>query len=317
MTEKRIPQEDLSKALQTLQDLAKGHSSGGTATTKVETMVGESGSPQLFHTPSDSDPGGWAGSTWRGEGWEDSIEANGTDMGAMSKLGKSIAAGIMSKLTKGQELSAREVGFVSKGGLNFLKKDDKDEDAKDDKDVKKAHGDEKDDKKLVKDMVKPDAMKSDVQKSFLEHAAETAVVSQGFEVSEFLAGFAQVMHKSLSGMEQRITDRVLTAVASSAAEQNSVQKSMAEALGSLGEVLSIHGQRLDQVESAPVRGPKSTVVAKSLEGQDGGGETLSKSQIDARLFELLQKSQVTQNDVLKFDATGEMSPDVARKVLGR
>lgn len=315
MTEKRIPQEDLAKALQTLQDLAKGHGSGGTATTKVETMVGESGSPQLFHTPSDSDPGGWAGSSWRGEGWEDSISSNGTDMGSVSKLGKSIAEGIMAKLSKGQELSARELGFVSKGGLNFLKKDDDKDDDKDKK-VEKAHGDEKDDKKLVKEMVKPDAMKSDVQKSFLDHAAETPGVNQGLEVSEFLAGFAQVMYKSLAGMEQRITDRVLTAVASSSAEQSSVQKSMAEAVASLGEVLSIHGQRIEQVESAPARGPKSTVVEKSMAGGDEA-TTLTKGQINDRLFDLLQKSQVTQNDVLKFDASGEMSPEVARKVLGR
>lgn len=316
MTDKKIEQEDLRKALQTLQDLTKGHSSGGTATTKVETMVGESGSTQLFHTPSNSDPGSWAGSTWRGEGWEDSIEANGTDMGALSKLGKSIASAIMTKLSKGQELSARELNFVSKGGLNFLSKamDDKKED-KEEVEKAQGHSDEKEDKELVREMVKPGAMKGDVQKSFLDHAQEAPAVSQGFEVSEFLAGFAGVMHKSLMSMEERITDRVLTAVASSAAEQNSVQKSMAEALGSLGEVLSIHGQRLEQIEASPARGPKSTVVEKSLNGAEQT-ETLTKSQIGERLFDLFQKSQVTQNDLLKFDATGEMSPEVAKKVLG-
>lgn len=327
MTEKKIDQTDLSKALSALQDLAKGHGSKGTATTKVETMAGESGSTQIFHTASNSDPGGWAGSSWRGEGWEDSINANGTDLDSVKKLGKSIASGIMTKLSKGQELTARELGFVSKGGLNFLK-DGKDEDKADkafppkkEDDVEKAHADAAEDKEQIKDMVKPGAIKkSDVSKSFTDHAAEHEVLSKGFEVSEFLAGFAQVMHKSLTSMEARITDRVLTAVARSAEETGSVQKSMAEAVAALGEVLAAQAQRIDQVETGPARAAKSATMAKSGGYRDSaaeGGEDMNKSQITEKLVELVQKGQATAQDVLKFDATGEITPELRRKVASR
>ena len=66
MTDKKVAQETVSKALESLQELAKGHKSGATATTRVESMSGVGGSTQVYHTPSNSDPGGWAGSTDRG-----------------------------------------------------------------------------------------------------------------------------------------------------------------------------------------------------------------------------------------------------------
>lgn len=329
MADKKIESGDLQKALSALQDIAKGHSSRGTATTAVETMVGESGSTQLFHTASNSDPGSWAGSSWRGEGWEDSIEANGTDMGAVRKLGKSIASEIMSKLSKGTPLSARETNFVSKGGMNFLsddKKDDKAEKAfppKKDEDVEKAgHSDEAEDKKLVREMVKPDAVKkSDVAKSLLDHAVENEEVSKGFEVAEFLAGWAQVMHKSLQSMEARVTDRVLSAIAKSDADAGAVSKSMAGALASLGEVLAAQQQRLDQIEAAPARAAKSTtsvqksgVVPSPVEGGGNGLEGMSKSMIAERLLDLVKKSEATPQDVLKFDGSGYLSPELARKI---
>lgn len=362
---RKIETGDLHKALSALQDIAKGHSSGSTATTKVESMVSESGSTQLFHTASNSDPGGWAGSSWRGEGWEDMIEANGTDLGAVRRLGKSIARGIMTKLNKGLPLSARETAFVSKGGMNFLDKMkaakadkaekamDKDEDEEksyakamkadmekavdedeDEDEVEKAmdededdHPDVAEDKKLVREMVKPGAMKkakAEVSKSLLDHAVENPAVQQGFEVAEFLAGWAQVMHKSLQSAEARIADRILTAIARSEAETGEVSKSMAGALASLGEVLAAQQQRLDQIEAGPARAPKSQMTVQKSgvvpSPVDGGGSTLenmNKSQIAERLLDLVKKSEATPQDVLKFDASGILSPDLARKIASR
>jgi len=72
MSEKTVAEESVSKALETLQDLAKGHNSRGTATTEVESMRdagagagSDSGSTQVFHTGANSDPGTWAGTGQR------------------------------------------------------------------------------------------------------------------------------------------------------------------------------------------------------------------------------------------------------------
>lgn len=326
MTDKKIDSGDLAKAMKALQDLAKGHSSGGTATTKVEGMVGEGGSTQLFHTASNSDPGGWAGSSWRGEGWEDSIEANGTDMGAVKKLGKSIASGIAAKLSKGEALTGRETNFVVKGGMNFLKDDDKKDDKaekafppKKEDEVEKGHADAAEDKEQIKEMVKPGAMK----KSMLDHAAENPEVAKGFEVAEFLAGWAQVMHKSQQSSEQRIVDRILTALARGEAEAGEVSKSMAGALASLSEVLVAQAQRIDQIEASAARAPKSqTQIQKSgvVPSPNEGGqgiEGMTKSMVADRLLEMVKKSECTPQDVLKFDANGYLSPELARKVASR
>lgn len=333
---KSIETGDLSKALTALQDLAKGHSSRGTNTTAVETMVGVSGSTQLFHTAANSDPGGWAGSTWRGEGWEDSISENGTDMGAPKALAKSIAKQVMAKLEKGQPLSARETNFVAKGGLNFLKdKEDADKafppkDDDDDKDVSKGgHPDAAEDKKQIESMVKPSAMKGkDVSKSLLDHASENDEVRKGFEVAQFLSGWAEVMHKSQQSSEARIvatvTDRLLTALARNHSETSEVNKSMADALASMGAVLTAHAQRLEQMEGTPARAPKSVgsisksgVVPSPSENNPAGIEGMSKSQVAGILLDMVKKSEASAQDVLKYDATGHMSSDLARRVASR
>lgn len=315
MSETKIDSTDVKKALSMLQDLAKGHNSRGTATTEVVSMVGESGSPQIFHTASNSAPGTWAGSAWEGEDWSDSIGPDGTDYkSAGAKMRKSV----ISKISKGLPLSGGEKNFVAKGGLDKFKDAEDTEKAlpfeKDkDKDIDKAHSDEADDKKMLKDEIKPEAFKGkDVNKSFADHAAENSVVKGGFEVSEFLAGFASVMHKSLTSMESRITDRVITAVSKAAVEQNDVQKSMAEALSALGEVLAVHNQRIDQVEAGPARGAKS--ITKSGATPANAPETLSKSMVTSRMMDMVQKGQLNQNEVLKFDATGELSDELKTRI---
>lgn len=311
MTEKKIEASDLQKALTSLQELAKGHSSRGTATTEVVSETGVSGPTQVFHTASNSDPSGWAGSSCESVDWSDSIGPDGTDYKAAgSKMRKTV----LDKIAKGSPLTQGEKNFVAKGGLDMFA------DKKEEKPVEKAmdpkHPDEEEDKKLIKEMMDKKCKKDDVSKSFADHAAEHEAVSKGFEVSEFLAGFAEVMHKSLVSMERRITDRVLTAIAKSDTDQGEVSKSMAEALASLGEVLSVHAQRIDQLEDAPARAPKS-VISKSVSTSDVGVEQMNKSQVVDALVDLMQKGQATQKDILKYDATGELSSELKSRIAGR
>lgn len=317
MTEKKIETSDLAKALQTLQDLAKGHASRGTATTAVEGMTGVSGATQVFHTASNSDPGTHAGSTWENQDWSDSIGPDGTDYKA---AGAAMRKSVIEKVSKGQALSQGERNFVAKGGLELFKSEKAEKDEKSDKkqdealiDSKLSKFEDKDEEKDKK-LFEPKKGKSDMNKSFLDHAAENTTLREGFEVSEFLAGFAQVMHKSMSSVESRITDRVLTAIAASSADQGEVSKSLAEALASLGEVLSVHQQRIDQVDAGASRAPKSQLT-KSID--DSAPETLSKSQVSGALLDLVTKGQATQMDVLKYDSTGELNNDLRAKIVGR
>jgi len=316
MSDQTVKQDDLAKALAGLQEIAKGHSSRGTATTKVESMRdsgagagSDAGSTQVYHTPSNSEPGSWAGSTARTvpeDGATDSVGPDGTDYVAQGKVMKSI----IEKMAKGLPLTADEASFyaaIAKGGMpDFLKKDDKKDKDDAEKSVKKSDDDDADDK--------DDKM----GKSLSDHAAEDDTVSKGLEVSEFLAGFASVIHKSLQSTEERVVARVLKALASDAEGTGEFNKSLAEAVGRLAESVAAVSQRVDQVESQPAHAPRAAHNVQVLEkgSYDGpaGGEPLSKALVAATLVELVQRGEATTQDVLKFDSSQTLSPRLEQKV---
>lgn len=311
----QVPKDDLKKALDALQNIAKGHNSRGTATTEVESMqdAGKgagsgNGATQVYHTPSNSDPQGWAGSTARDvpeDGATDSVSENGTDYVAQSAgLMKSV---LEEKIAKGEPLTASEAALyahLSKGTPPFMKKDD-DED--DDEDAKKAKSKDDDDD-------------DDMGKSLTEYAQENDDVSKGLEVSEFLAGFADVVSKSLEAMESRIVSRVTRTVSSEAQSSGEFQKSLAEAVGRLGEAVTATAQRVDQVESQPAHAPQSVQNVHALEKGNfggpatGGDEPLSKALVAATLVDLVQKGEASAQDVLKYDSSGTLSPATEAKV---
>jgi hypothetical protein len=254
----------------------------------------------VHHTSSNSDPGGWAGSKFSEvseNGASDSIDENGTDL-KNAKMMKSI----LLKLEKGQSLTAQEYALV-KGGLPsaFMKKNG--DDSSSASASAAASDTDADDKKDKNPFVK---------KSLADEAAGNDTVSAGMEISEFLAEFVGTVSKSLSSMEQRITKTVLAAVEQESARNESFGKSLAGALGALGEGLVANSQRVDQIESTPARGPKSQVaLEKSLTGE---GEQLSKSIIAATLVDMVEHNQMDAREVIKFDSTGGISEHTMAKV---
>lgn len=320
MSEKTVSTEDLSKALEQLQDLAKGHNSRGTATTKVESMrdagVGagsDSGSTQVHHTPSNSDPGTWAGTGQRKspeDGATDGVEEDGTDYSGTAEMVKSI----LDKVIKGQTITDVEralLDVVSKAGPGMFNnyggigkksgagKDDKKED------VEKAKSEDDEDDE--------DEIEVKVEKSLSDVASEHEDVAKGLEVSSFLSGWAEVQDEALRGAERRITKSVSAA----AEEQSAFNGELAKSVAQLAEVLSIQAQRIEQLESTPARGPKSAqAVEKSFAagGVEPQGESLTKSQVANALTEMVQKGELPAVEVVKFDSTGELSADLRERV---
>jgi hypothetical protein len=308
MSDQTVKQDDLAKALNALQDLAKGHSSRGTNTTDVETMRdagaaagSDAGSTQVFHTAANSEPSSWAGSVKQGcgdDGASDSISENGTDYQAQAKMMKSILA----KLSKGQALTASEYNMV-KGMANFEKKEDKEDK---EEEVEKAKACDKDDEEMGK--------------SLSDFANENEVVSRGLEVSEFLASFASVVEKSLSTLEERVVARVASELGSTHAESGEFQKSLAGALAGLGETMAAVVQRIDQVENQAARPPKSVQGVHAIEkgGYAGpeAGESLNKALVGEALVQLVQNGKAQVTDVIKFESTGQITPALDTAVRG-
>jgi hypothetical protein len=297
MTEK-VTQDDIQKGLAVLQDLAKGHASKGTPSTESTSMVGQSGPTQIHHTPSNSDPGSWAGSSASAvpqNGTTDAIDANGTDY-TQAKMMKSI----MDKIAKGQALNEFEAYFMK----SVM-----------DKALPPAFDKKKDEKEDVEKGAPPFGKKDDedkdVAKSLADYAGENETVEKGLEVSEFLANWADVMHKSQSAMENRIVSRILGALSGQAEASAEFQKSLAGAVHSLGQGVALQAQRLAQVESTPARGPKSAPRVDVIEKSQGGAapagadalEGFEKSLVGDALVELVTKGQVAPKEVVAWESS--------------
>ncbi len=302
-----VNKEDVKKALEALQavgseNLSKGHAQGDRVNIEVDSMASETGDHQVHHTASNSDVGTWAGTSQMpcpGNGDQDGIDGNGTDYkGAAAGFAKAVAV----KLAKGEPFNDIEQAFVDAGGLSkaydFGKKDKDDKDDKDDKTEKAM--DDKDDKD------------ADMNKSFSELAAENEDMQKGFEVSDYLSANVDVMNKALDCMESRIVDRVAGIVASQTASAEEFHVGLSKALVRMAESTAAQGQRIDNVEQSPARGPLSTqgaqVVAKSFGGPESQDTPLEPRVIQSALESLMVQKSVAGLDVIKYESCGEISP---------
>jgi hypothetical protein len=305
MSEKTVETDSVAKALNALHDVVKGHTSGGTATTNVESMrdagVGagsSAGSTQVFHTPSNSDPGTWAGTGQRTspeDGATDGISPDGTDYSGSAEMVKSV----MQKVAAGIQLDAVEKAIfdtVIKG----MAKDDDDEKVEKSDD---CDDDDKDDKK-----------ENPFGKSLADAASENEDVAKGLEVSSFLSGWTEVQSEALTSVESRIS-KSITGIHN---EQKAYQGELAKSIAGLAEVLTLQSQRIEQLESTPARAPKSAVSAVEKSFAAGGhepqGESLNKSQVLGILTSMVEAGDASATDVIKFESTDNISPEMESKV---
>lgn len=315
MSEQKIQQGDLAKAISDLRDLSKGHSSKGTKPTEVESMQNggvkagsTAGHTQISSAGANSERGDWAGSEWSGVADNgpgvDSISENGTDYQAQGKVMKSIA----DKMAKGIELSPAEKFFLKSFGADKDEKDEKAEKGLPPQFSKDGDKDDKDDKKDEKDM----------NKSLSEFAEEDEDVSKGFEVSEFLAAFGGVVAKSHEAQGATIRRDFQKALGAFAAEDAAFKKSLAEAIVSLGEAVTGVAARQEAIEAAPAHGFRALDNVQALEkGAFNGGQSeapLNKALIDNTVCELVEKGQATVHEALTYNNSGVMSDNLAAKV---
>jgi hypothetical protein len=292
MSEKKVDQETVEKALTALKNLAleDNISKGGpnTISSDVSSMTGVSGATQIFHTASNSDPGTWAGTSQKDVPGNGDIKTtvNGTDYSA-SDVVKSIL-----DLHKSGKISAEAAQILLEKAMPFEKDKDKKEDEEEEP-VKKGKGkdeDEEDD--------------DDVSKSF-----DSDVLRSGFEATEFLREFAGAVAKAIKTSEDRTVSRIVKAFGDSNTKTEGFQKSLASAVVNLGDALVAQSNRVEAIASTPVRGPKSTqvqVLNKSFAGNTEG-VSFSKAQILNGMVDLVQKGQLNSDYVLRFEAGSEIN----------
>jgi hypothetical protein len=299
---KTATKEKIAKALEKLaevgdQALAKGHTSGPTVTTKVETFTDGKASPQLHHTSGNSDPGSWAGSKSEGVSQDDNVSSNGTDYNG------GVKKSIMDLVSKGA-LSVED-------GLNMLKAfEDMKGKGKGEPDGDEGDDDEEKDEKPSKPAFAK-AKGKKVAKSFEDSLADNSDVIDASDVLS--TGFSNLV-KSLAALEERL-ESLEGILSEQADKQGSFNKSLGSAVTNLANALVATSERVEAVESAPARGPKSVQqtgsIQKSLEGD---AFPYSKAQVGEALLGMLQKGLVSASDCIKFDTHGKLPAELAQKV---
>jgi hypothetical protein len=215
--------EDFAASLNRLERLAKG-----------------TGQTQLFATPSDSNPGTWAGTSQEDvDEHDDGIDENGTDYNGVkkalaSKVAKSKALTpaevaivkntnpltlIGNKIAKGQKLTSAEAWAVKKGFP--FEKEDEDED---EKDVAKAStkpspapasGTQSDSKKVPETNPNKDTTDEDLdgdgtdaKKSFTNAVNNSTNLRKGIEMSPILFEVTRAIGEGLAGVEAGVVAKV-------------------------------------------------------------------------------------------------------------
>ncbi len=304
MSEEKLDMDAVKKSLEALRDtVTKGHSSKGTNTTEVEAMSGQSGATQVYHTPANSNPGSWAGSVERDvpeNGATDGVSDNGTDYSGAAKMLKSI----FDKIAKGQKLSSVEQ-LVLKGSM--AEKLDMDKafppKAKDD------DKDEDDDKKDKNPFAKAKDEEDDMDKSFTANPK----LAPGFDVSDFLTELASDVSKSLRTMEKNLHNHIDSRITASEAKTVELTKSLAGAVSAIGDAAVYTANTVGAMANGPARAPKATLTKGNFAGPTD--ETpMTKTQIAEEMYQAMTKGLVSPHEVLKFDTTGQVSPELLKRV---
>lgn len=305
MSEEKLDMDAVKKSLEALREtVTKGHSSKGTNTTEVETMSGQSGATQVYHTPANSNPGSWAGSVERDvpeNGATDGVSDNGTDYVGAAKMLKSI----MDKISKGQKLSAIE-HLILKGSMAEKLDMDKAFPPKKDEDGDKDDDDKKDKNPFAK--AKDD--EDDMDKSFTANPK----LAPGFEVSDFLRDLVSDVSKSLRTMEKNLHNHIDARISASEAKTVEITKSLAGAVSSIGDATVYTATTVAAMQNGPARAPKAVLSKGGFDGSSVDETPMTKAQVAEELYQGMVKGLVLPHDVVKFDSTGQVSPELLKRL---
>lgn len=189
-----------------------------------------------------------------------------------------------------------------------------------------------------------DEIEPDAKKSFNNAVNGSLSMQQGLELSPFLYEFTRAHGEALGSYERRVIksvsevvsklndriDQLEKSISHHFENQGEFNKSMAEAVVGIGEMAGASADVSLEKAQQPDRGPKSNFAPQSANGQSQGGVQvvekshngpggldmdLSKSQIVNAMTDMVSKSQLSHLEVLKFEHTGQLAPEVRTKVV--
>lgn len=229
-------------------------------------------------------------------------------------------------LSKSQEEVKDDNVEIEKG----LKADEIAENTEEKEDNKEEAQDEAEDKE--EDSAENKEEDEKVEKSAVKLLQENEEIAKSIEVSDFLTQFTRIngevidslradINKSLetSAHTATILAKSFGAIMKAQESLTNLVKSQSEQIAKQEELIKSLQTRLEELEKQPV-GRKAVVstfeksfnYSAGLTGKDSNEQKLSKSQIIEKLTELALKpnSGVTVSDVVQFESTGQLRPEL-------
>lgn len=177
----------------------------------------------------------------------------------------------------------------------------------------------------------PMKSKKSVKKSFTEDMPEE--IQTKIDVSEFLKSLVDHTGECIDDLAKSVgqtEDRMMKSHGQLVSAVEDIQKSQAR----IGVVLKAICQRIGIIENAPAKAAKADTVAKStsaaperkfssgLEGESqepmfkslSQNPTVAKSQISSALCDLVKKGEAQDVDVIGFETSGFIRPDLMPKL---
>lgn len=302
-----MKKEEFEKSLSRLQNMAKG-----------------SGATQLYHTPSDSEPGTWPGGRQEEQNeHEDNIGDDGTDYQTVrkslaNKVRKSqaltpaevaIAEGrnprpmIGDKVTKGEQLTPAEnwalkANFMGTGDTANKSKDK----PSDNLDTPGEQGGQSAAPPTHAGSKKDGEVEEDAKKSLEQSVNSSLELQKGVEASAFLYEFARAIGDALGTAEANVTKSITQAVNQLAQRVENIEKSLAagdefnkslaDAVVGIGEALGASQEVGLNKALEPAGGPKSNFRPEAGPQNQGQINYVEKSYGPGGLEADLSKSQV-------------------------
>jgi hypothetical protein len=192
----------------------------------------------------------------------------------------------------------------------LLKAMDDEDDAEKEKHFAGAVADDKDQIASLKRDEKEDEEDEEVYKSFFEHVQEDPTIMAGIESSPFLYEMVKSIGYSFLNLEDRLGSQIFLM------DHHHTQfaKSVDGSFGSISKSLGFINGTAGDIDSAS--GAVAEQNVQYLEkGGFSGGAAPSKPQILGALMKGVEAGVVSPLDVVKFETTGAVSPQI-QKSLG-
>jgi len=179
------------------------------------------------------------------------------------------------------------------------------------------------------------------EKSLANAARLQPNLSKGIEMSPILHEFVVAMGHALEGQSAKVVKSLAPIVsrieslekslANLSGDQGEFNKSIAEAIVGIGQHLAGGADVAAAQASGPAYGPKAQLravqsgpaqgvapIAKSFGGPGGlesGEFAMQKAQVVDVMYDMVKSNKLNSLDVIKYEATGQLSPQVHQAVL--